>query len=57
MFKYGVNASRMYLDGVKESIVVSNIDTGPQRKSRMFTFGNCSVAVVGYLENTEQVSR
>lgn len=57
MFKYGGDAGRRYLDGLKESIVVSNIDPAPQFKSLIFPVGNCNVAVIGYLENTELVSR
>ena len=56
MFKYGGDAGRTYLDGLKQSIVVSNIDPTPQ-KSKIFRVGNCTVAVIGYLENTELVSR
>lgn len=56
MFKYGGDAGRMYMDGLSQSIVVSNIDPTPN-KSLVFTIGNCSVAVIGYLENTEMVSR
>jgi hypothetical protein len=47
----------MYMDGLNESIVVSNIEPAPQHKSLMFRAGNCNVSVIGYVENTEQVSR
>ena len=57
MFKFGGDAGRRYLDGLKQSIVVSNIDPAPQHKSLIFSAGNCSVLVIGYLGNTEQVSR
>lgn len=57
MFKYGGDAGQMYLDGLKQSIVVSNIDPAPQLKSVVLRFGSCNVSVIGYLENTEQVSR
>jgi hypothetical protein len=56
VFKYGGDAGRSYLDGLKESVVVSNIDTAPQ-KSLRFTVGTCNISVIGYLENTELVSR
>jgi hypothetical protein len=57
VFKYGAGAGRMYLDGLKESIVVSNIDPAPQRTSVVIPFGSCNISVIGYLEDTEQVSR
>jgi 2',3'-cyclic-nucleotide 2'-phosphodiesterase (5'-nucleotidase family) len=57
VFKYGGDAGRMYLDGLKENIVVSNIDPPPQHKSVILPVGNCTVAVIGYLENTKLVSR
>lgn len=56
MFKYGGDAGRRYLDGLSQSIVVSNIDPPPQHKSVIFSVGNCNVSVTGYLENTEMVS-
>jgi len=56
VFKYGGDAGRLYLDGLKESIVVSNIEPAPQHKSLMFSVGKCNVSVIGYLENTELVS-
>jgi hypothetical protein len=57
VFKYGGGAGRKYLDGLKESIVVSNIDPAPKRKSVQIPFGSCNISVIGYLEETEQVSR
>jgi len=57
MFKFGGNAGRKFLDGLKQSIVVSNINPAPQFKSLIFPVENCNVAVIGYLENTELVSR
>jgi hypothetical protein len=57
VFEYGGDAGRSYKDGLKESIVVSNIDPAPQHKSLIFPVGNCNVLVIGYLENTELVSR
>jgi hypothetical protein len=57
VFKYGDDAGKMYLDGLNQSIVVSNIDSVQQRKSVTLTVGTCNVSVIGYLENTELVSR
>lgn len=53
VFKYGGDAGRSYLDGLNQSIVVSNIDPAQQQKSVTFPVGNCTVAVIGYLENTK----
>jgi hypothetical protein len=57
VFKYGGDAGRRYLEELKQSIVVSNIEPAPQFKSKVFLVGNCNVSVIGYLEKTELVSR
>jgi hypothetical protein len=57
VFKFGGDAGRKYLNGLNQSIVVSNIEPAPQFKSLIFPVGNCNVSVIGYLDDTELVSR
>lgn len=55
MFKYGGEAGQSYLDGLEETVVVSNIDPAPKHKSITFPVGNCNVTVIGYLESSVSV--
>jgi hypothetical protein len=56
VLKYGGEAGLSYLQGLKQSIVVSNIDPEPEHKSITFPIGSCNVSVIGYLEDSELVS-
>ncbi|XP_021938017.1 uncharacterized protein LOC110838764 isoform X3 [Zootermopsis nevadensis] len=54
VFKYGGEAGQSYLDGLNETVVVSNIDPAPRHKSLTFAVENCSVSVIGYVDSSEQ---